>query len=194
MSNATPFQELIRRVRAGDDDAAAELVRRYEPEIRREIRLRLTDPAMRRVVDSVDICQSVLGNFFARAALGQFDLDEPRQLVRLLVTMARNRVTDWARQQHAERRDQRRELPLDACVETAAEPVSGDPSPSRIIAGRELLEQVRGRLADDEREIADCRAAGSDWPQIAKQLGGTPEALRKRFARALDRVAAELDL
>jgi len=47
------FGELLRLVRAGDADAAAELVRQYEPEIRRTIRVRLTDPRLRRVVDSI---------------------------------------------------------------------------------------------------------------------------------------------
>jgi hypothetical protein len=35
MSEAVPFDELIRLVRAGDEQAARELVRRYEPAIRR---------------------------------------------------------------------------------------------------------------------------------------------------------------
>ena len=64
------FEDLIRRIRMGEAEAAAELVQRFEPEIRREVRIRLTDPKLRRVVDSIDICQSVLGNFLVRAALG----------------------------------------------------------------------------------------------------------------------------
>jgi RNA polymerase sigma-70 factor (ECF subfamily) len=194
MSSDDSFQDLMRRVRAGDEQAAAELVRQYEPEIRREVRVRLTDPALRRVVDSVDICQSVLGNFFARAALGQFDLKEPRQLLALLVTMARNRLTDWARRQRAERRDQNREVSLEVDVKRGHEPCTADPSPSQLVAGNELLEQVRGRMTEAERRIADQRAAGADWAQIAAQLGETPEALRKRLTRAFDRIAAELDL
>jgi RNA polymerase sigma-70 factor (ECF subfamily) len=194
MLNGTSFQDLIRRVRTGDDEAAAELVREYEPEIRREIRVRLTDPALRRVVDSMDICQSVLGNFFARAALGQFELEEPRQLLKLLVTMARNRLTDWARQQHADRRDQRREVSLDAEIAAGSEPLATGPSPSQIVATKELLEQVRVRLSDEERRIAEQRAAGKDWSQIAAESGETGEAIRKRLARALDRVAGELGL
>lgn len=190
MSATSSFQELMRRVREGDAAAAAELVRQYEPEIRREVRVRLTDPSLRRVMDSTDICQSVLGNFFARAALGQFDLEQPAQLLKLLVTMARNRLTDLARQQHADRRDQRRELPLDSKIE----PVAPGATPSRVVAARDLLEQVRGRLSDQERQIADLRAAGSNWPEIAAELGGSPDALRKRLTRALDRVASELGL
>src|SRR5262245_23610315 len=53
------FDELMRRVRAGDEQAAADLVRRYEPAIRRAVRVRLRDPQLRRLLDSIDICQSV---------------------------------------------------------------------------------------------------------------------------------------
>ncbi len=38
MSEPTSFADLIRRVRGGDADAAAELVRNYEPAIRRAVR------------------------------------------------------------------------------------------------------------------------------------------------------------
>jgi RNA polymerase sigma-70 factor (ECF subfamily) len=37
------FPDLIRRVRDGDQDAAAELVKHYEPYIRRAVRFRLAD-------------------------------------------------------------------------------------------------------------------------------------------------------
>ena len=69
------YADFIGRIRHGDERAAEELVRRYEPEIRLEVRgwLRLRNPALRRVFDSMDICQSVLASFFARAAVGDFD-------------------------------------------------------------------------------------------------------------------------
>src|SRR6476469_3927983 len=88
------YTDFIRRIRQGDERAAEELIRRYEPEIRLEIRtlLRLRDPRLRRVFDSMDICQSVLASFFVRAAAGQYELDRPEQLVRLLVAIARTKV------------------------------------------------------------------------------------------------------
>ena len=52
MSEAPDFEELIRRVRAWDQEAAAELVRRYEPAIRRAARIRLVDSRLRRLFDS----------------------------------------------------------------------------------------------------------------------------------------------
>ena len=52
----------------------------------------------------MDICQSVMGSFFYRAALGQYELEKPDDLVRLLVTMARNKLADQARRQTTDRR------------------------------------------------------------------------------------------
>src|SRR6516225_3387179 len=107
MPDEPSFRDLIGRVRQGDELAAAELVRRYEPAIRRAVRFRLTDPRLRRTCDSMDVCQSVLLSFFVRAASGQYDLDTPEQLLRRLTTMARNKLLNQARQQQAGCRDNR---------------------------------------------------------------------------------------
>jgi RNA polymerase sigma-70 factor (ECF subfamily) len=181
------FRRLIRRVRAGDQEAAAELVRRYEPEIRRAVRMRLTDPRLRRTLDSLDICQSVLANFFVRVAGGQFDLDEPGQLVRLLVTMARNKLLD-----HARKLPQRSELAAEPGVLEGA--VGREESPSQVLARQELLQAMRRQLTDEERHLAEQRARGRGWREIAATCGGSPDALRKKLARALDRACRRLGL
>src|SRR5690242_7706534 len=104
MPEATTFEELMRRVRAWDQDAATELVRRYEAAIRRAVRLRLADSRLGGLFDSMDICQSVLGSFFVRAASGQYDLETPEKVLGLLVAMARNKLASLARRQGARRR------------------------------------------------------------------------------------------
>lgn len=186
------FGELLRQVRAGDANAAAELVRHYEPEIRRVIRVRLTDPRLRRVVDSMDVCQSVLANFFVRASHGEFDLQQPADLVALLVAMVRNKVIDQTRRLQAEKRDQRR---LDWGGDSVLDRVAGSSaSPASMVADRELLAEVRRRLADDERYLAEQRAAGREWQDLAGELGVAADALRKKLTRALDRVSMELGL
>src|SRR5437588_8834998 len=103
------FADLIQRVRSGDEDASTELVRRYEPAIRRVVRVHLRDPRLRRVLDSTDIAQSVLATFFVRANLGQYELDSPESLLKLLATIARNKLTNQANRQRAGRRDYRRD-------------------------------------------------------------------------------------
>ena len=192
MSDDEQTSDLLRRIRQGDGAAATELVRQYEPEIRRAVRVRLTDPRLRRVLDSMDVCQSVLAAFFVRVSAGQYDLHDPGQLLRLLTAMARNKVLDHARRQQARRRDQRR---VDGGGGEALEAVADStPSPSRVAANKELLEEVRRRLSDDERRLADQRALGRDWAAIAAAEGAAPDALRKKLTRALDRVSRDLGL
>jgi len=190
MSEAQAFRDLIQRVRGGDEDAATEIVQRYEATIRMAIRVRLDQSDLRRLLDSMDICQSVLANFFVRAASGQFELETPEQLVKLLVTMARNKLINHANQQRAARRDYRRRegSPEDQQVAGA------DPSPSRVATYRELLDVVRSRLSEEERKLADLRGQGLSWAEIAAQLGENADALRFRLNRALDRVAQDLRL
>jgi RNA polymerase sigma-70 factor (ECF subfamily) len=185
------FRDLLQRVRGGDEEAAAELVRTYEPAIRAAVRVRLTDPRLRRLCDSMDICQSVMANFFVRAASGDFELDRADQLLKLLATMARNRLVNEALKHRAARRDGRR-------VEQGEwddQRIAGrDQTPSQVVGHRELLHAARTRLTDDERRIADQRALGRGWKEIAAETGETPDALRVRFARAMDRVVQELGL
>jgi hypothetical protein len=76
----------------------------------------------------------------------------------------------------------------------AAEVAGAEASPSRQVAGQELLVEVRKRLSAEERELADLRSQGQEWAEIARERGESPEALRKRLARALGRVAKELGL
>ena len=192
MAEEPPFRDLVRRVRAGDARAAAELVRLYEPSIRTVVRCRLAGPALRRLLDSADICQSVLASFFVRAAAGQYDLERPEHLLQLLVGMIRNKVAFHTRQQQRQRRDPRRIAPdSPQQLERAA---SADPTPSQLVAGRDLLEEVRRRLTEEERRLADLRGEGRAWEEIATQLGGTAQARRMQLARALDRVAGQLGL
>ncbi|HEV3122363.1 MAG TPA: sigma-70 family RNA polymerase sigma factor [Isosphaeraceae bacterium] len=184
------FQSLVLRVRAGDEAAAEEIVRRYEPAIRRAVRVRLRDPRLRRLIESVDICQSVFASFFVRTALGQFDLESPEQLLRLLATIARNKLANQANRERAGRRDLRR-------VEHAAAlgnyPAPGS-TPSHHLAARELLSLARGRMSAEERMILDRREQGQGWAEIAAELGGTPDAWRVRLARAGARVTQQLGL
>jgi RNA polymerase sigma-70 factor (ECF subfamily) len=187
MADDSDFATLLERVRAGDDQAAAELVRRFEPAVRRVTRLRLADSRLRRRLDSMDICQSVLASFFVRAALGQYQLERPEDLVKLLAVMARNKVADQARKPRPADAGPAPAPDLDALA-------APGPSPSRQVAARDLLERVRARLNEDERRLADRRALGREWADIAAELGGSPEALRKQLARAIDRVAQELSV
>ncbi len=187
MSDEPGFENLILRVRAGDADAAEELVRSYEPVLRRMVRVRLMGARLRRLFDTCDICQSVLASFFVRAALGQYDLRRPDDLLRLLATMARNKVADKTRRPGLDRIVPVGDLPEEAHA-------SPDACPAERAALRDLVEEARRRLSPDERRVLELRQQGLEWAEVAARVGGSPEALRKRFARAVELVAQELKL
>jgi RNA polymerase sigma factor (sigma-70 family) len=190
MSKTTPFDELWCRARKGDQEAWAELERRYGSYVRRIVRLNITDPQLGRVVDSMDICQSVWASLFIRAAGGQYEIHGPDDLLKLLGAMARNKVKFQARKECAQRRDNRRQERSGRVEEIA----SGDSSPSHRVSAQELVKEVRRRLSSEELELLELRKQGLEWPAIAEKLGGSPEALRKKLARAIDRMAHALGL
>src|SRR5580693_2028556 len=184
------FDELILQVGSGDQEAAARLVRDFKPVVRRVLRGGLRGARARHEFDSMDICQSVFAAFFVRAAAGQYDLKEPDDLIKLLLTMTRNKVAEKMRREHRQRRDSRRTV---GGVEELS--LAGrDPSPSSVVAGKELLAEVRQRLSEDERQLIELRGQGLSWEEVAASRGGTAGARRNQLARALDRVAVELRL
>jgi DNA-directed RNA polymerase specialized sigma24 family protein len=190
MEDNEDFAELFARVCRGDAAAADVIVRRYESAIRVAVRTRLTDPALRRQFDSMDVCQSVLASFFLGAATGAYDVSEQRQLVALLVKMARNKLAMRARDQYRQRRDVRRLRPSSHSPESL---VSKAPGPTRQVAGKELLDRALAMMSNDTRGIAERRMRGESWSDIALDLGGTPDARRKQYERAVAYIAEVLD-
>ena len=154
MDSPVDFADLMRQVRAGDAEAAAKLIQHYDAELRIIARVRLNDPGLRRVMDSMDICQSVLANFFVRVSHGQFELDSPEQLLKLLASMIRNKVTDHARRQKADRRDFRRTAGADAYEVDVA---GSQETPSQIMSAKELAQACHERFTSDERDLIEQR-------------------------------------
>jgi RNA polymerase sigma-70 factor (ECF subfamily) len=190
VSTDNQFKELLQRVRDGNQEAAAELFQQYEPAVRIEVRRRLHDPYLNASFDSEDICQSVMKSFFLRAAAGEYELNAAEDLMKLLARMARNKVANKVRHAHAQIRDPRR---LEGGTETV-ERLANGPPPDRVAAGKELLQRFRELLSDEERQLADLRASGRTWPEIAAEIGGEAQTHRRKLERALNRVLGQLGL
>jgi DNA-directed RNA polymerase specialized sigma24 family protein len=178
MPESDDFALLIRRVRAGDPLAAQELFSNYEPAIRREARLRL-GPSVRPVYDSTDISQSVFGSFLLRIIAGEYELETPRHLMRLLLAIARNKVRERIRN--------RREASLGTFEAEAEDPTHG-------ILTRDFVVEFRRRLSADELALWERRRQDLSWQAISTELGTPEPSLRKRYSRAIRRVASELGL
>lgn len=177
------FAQFLIQIRQGDAEAAIQLVRQFEPIIRREVRLALEDQRLMRWFDSVDVSQSVFASFFLRTALGQYDLHSPEQLAGLLMKMARNKMASRARSAKRDKRDIRR-------VSSAGQQLlwqleSPDLDPSEWLAQKEQIESVRSRLSAENWQLLELKVQGQTWSQIAEQVGGTAQARRVQLMRAL---------
>ncbi|WP_406698871.1 sigma-70 family RNA polymerase sigma factor [Singulisphaera sp. Ch08] len=180
MPEGDEFAELVRRIRSGDAEATQQLIRQYEPAIRREARLRL-GPSLRPMFDSMDLCQSVLGSFFVRVVAGQYELNSPGGVMRLLLEMTRNKIREKARK--------RREASLGTY-----EPISADQNPIEPILHRDFIAEFSSRLSEEELALWERRRQDIPWQVIATELGGAEASLRQRYSRAIRRVAMELGL
>ena len=185
------FGDLVRRVRTGDDQAAEELVRLYQPLVRRELRIRMTDRRLAKLFDSVDVCQSVWSSFFVRVAAGQYDLDSPQHLARLLASMVRNKLASQARQGHAQKRSVDR---IDDAGGDLSRLPGSEESPSVQIAVKELAVKIEQNLTVEELQLATLRRDGMSWDAIARSLGRTAQACRMQLDRAAERVIERLGL
>ena len=187
MSDA--FPELMARFRNGDEAAAAELVARFGSQIRRAIRVRGTGSRLGRVLDSEDLMQSVYAIFVANRTNPALRVEELGQLVEWLLTVARNRRNERFRQAStAKRGGNHKDVGFDVLGAVS----TGMQSPSAAISDRDLLEKILTRLNQEERLIAEARSNGVSWAELGEQAGTNPEALRKRFHRAVTPILESL--
>jgi RNA polymerase sigma-70 factor (ECF subfamily) len=176
---------LLARLRDGDDSARDRLLLRYLPILRRWAHGRLPARA-RDIADTDDLVQVTL-----LAALDHVKEFEPRQEGAFLAYLRRiliNRIRDEIRS--AGRRPQREPLGVDHVEESA--------SPLERAIGREVLgayEAALSKLPAEQQQAVILRIEmGFTHQQVAEALGlPSPNAARMMVARALVRVAEEMD-
>src|SRR5205814_9549174 len=142
------FDRLMTRLRAGDDDAAAEVFRRFTHRLIGLARSRL-DHLIRSKVDPEDILQSVYRTFFSRQARDGFRLDSWDSLWGML-TVITVRKCDYRRKFfRAARRDVGRESatpPPPGLFGPDAQALARDPTPSEAARLAETVELLMREL------------------------------------------------
>jgi RNA polymerase sigma factor (sigma-70 family) len=186
MSPDTSFDDLMRRLREGDEDAARELVEAHEDEVRRFVRQRIDSPQMRRLMDSVDVTQSAFFLLFQDARAGKIDLRDAEHLRTLLLSIAKHKLIDKARGLKAKKRDVRRnEVGGD---EPLGEIARRESTPGSIVANQELLSLVRRELPAEDHDLVMASLGGESYADLAIRFGGTPESIRKRVYRIIKKL------
>jgi RNA polymerase sigma-70 factor (ECF subfamily) len=181
--------ELLTRIRNGDDGAARELLRRYEPKVRLVVRRQLPR-LLRSRFDSLDFLQSVWGSFFHKIQTGPNDLQEEHNLITFLAWAARNKVIDECRrattQKHAVHRE--RQLGTESILES---PHSRADSPSQLAEAHETYDRLRDLLPEDRRIILELKAAGHSCKEIGERLSVSERTVERVLADLRNRAKFE---
>ena len=180
--------DFIRGLKAGDQDAAGELWRRYYERLVRLCKGRLATD-LRGAADEEDIALSVLKSLCLGAERGRFDQLVGRDdLWRLLLTITRRKLVDHIRRQRAAKRDVRRtrgESSSDS-VAAGAVGIGGIPdstaSPDLLAILQEESQRLLLLLRDETlRKIAVWRMEGRSNQEIASELCVTERTVERKL-------------
>ena len=180
------FDDLMTRLRAGEDAAAAEVFRRFTHRLIGLARSRL-DHLIRGKVDPEDILQSVYRTFFSRHARNAFDLASWDSLWGML-TVITVRKCDYRRKYfRAARRDVGREAAPDAGA-TDAHVLARDPTPSEAARLTETVELLMRELSGREREMLALSLQGCAIPEVSARVGRTERTVQRVLKRVRERL------
>jgi RNA polymerase sigma factor (sigma-70 family) len=168
--------EVLARVRAGDRDAYAELVRRHAPSAIRTAALLGAGAEAEDVVQEAFVkAYAGLGRF--RPWLLQIVANETRNLHRAAGRRAAREQSAWVR------------------TEPLLLAAAGDEPASAALSGERRAELVRAlaQLPDPHRRVVTCRyLLDLDEAETAAVLGWPRGTVKSRLRRALDRLASVL--
>jgi RNA polymerase sigma-70 factor (ECF subfamily) len=186
-------RELFELLRAGDQQAAREVVDAYTNRLLALARARISQRLARRM-DPEDILQSVFRTFFGRVKAGRFTLEERDDLTKLLVGITVRKTLRQVAYHRAAKRDPDKELPAeDAPGGELPELPAVEPSPEAAVAFVDLLDNFLAKLRPRDQKIIDMRLKGYSNEEIAQELGTSDRQVR-RAVEHIRAIAEEEDL
>jgi RNA polymerase sigma factor (sigma-70 family) len=174
MTDST-FADLLVRARQGDNDAMMELIRHYEPEIRRVAHARL-GPLLRPYLGSIDIVQSVHRSMIGQLRKNKYVFTRQKDLTAFAVTLVIRRIS------HAWRKLRTEEKVL-RLVETLMKSRAAVEDPTASVEREDMMRKLIEQLTDSERRLLDLYLAGQSTKEIAQSMGPTENVVRARKSK-----------
>jgi RNA polymerase sigma-70 factor (ECF subfamily) len=185
MPGSESFDEVIARLRDGDQDAAAEVFHRYARRIVGLARSRL-DTGLQARVDPESVAQSVFRSFFIRHGQEQFELTDWDGLWSLLVRITLRKCGRQVAHHRAARRDVQKErgvaVPEEGSFDQHWEAISRDPTPDEAVALTETVEILMEQLDETQRRVVTLRLQGSTIPEISAEVQRTERTVNRILA------------
>ncbi len=191
MAPELSFEELLCRLRAGDEAAAALVFDRFAKRLLGLARTRLSK-AIRQKVDAEDIMQSAFKSFFHRHAEGQYAVADWDSLWGILSVIALRKCGRQIRRFRAARRDIRREQspPAATTHEQVAEweALTREPTPQEVAQFLEIVEGLMRGLDERQREMLVLHLQGYSPGDISARVGRTERTVHRVLAMVRKRL------
>jgi RNA polymerase sigma-70 factor (ECF subfamily) len=190
------FDSVMRRLRSGDDDAAAVVFRKFTHRLMALARTRLESMSGSRA-DIEDVIQSVYMSFFTRYVEGQFNVDDWSELWGLLTVITLRKCANRRTYLRARRRDVRRLISSSAPSDLsglACELVDREPTPLEAAALGDLVQELFRGLNPPDRQTVSMLLQGYTAQEIADVMTcseRTVRRVRSRLKVKLKRLYAE---
>ena len=156
--------------RAGDQDAARQLVDRYLDRLVALARRRLSQRLASRV-DPEDVVQSVFRTFFCHAREGKFQIKDQDDLCKLLMRITVHKVLKQVEHHTAAKRDAYLEAEQgNRTLERMQELLAREPTPEAEVLFLDQLEHLLAQLRPKERKILEMRMQGYSNEDIMNEL------------------------
>ena len=174
--DANSFKYLVRKVQAGDDDAARKLFESYDKHVLSVVR-RLKVVPLANVYSTRDFSQAVWASLFNELDLLN-GVHESRQFIGLIMAIARNKVVDENRRRTQTRRFSG-EKNTTRCVQSLMQQESKVPGPSELAVARERYNRLSSVLSDTHFKVLKMKLAGYSNKAIAEQMGCCVKTVRR---------------
>jgi RNA polymerase sigma-70 factor (ECF subfamily) len=168
----------LARIQAGDEEAARELLQRYEAEVRLVVRRQLPR-LLRSRFDSLDFLQSVWGDFFQKVRTGTAEFSDSKHLVAFLARAAKNKVIDQYRRAGSLKQDMHREEPIWSDGGRPRELEAVGDTASQVFEAREAFDRLLDLLPADRRNILALKAEGLSSREIGERLGLSERTIQR---------------
>ena len=173
-----PLQRLLDLLGSGDDAAAEQVFRAYEPLLRKIVRRQLR-PALRAKLDSSDVVQSVWVDLLHVFREGGQRFASVDHLRAFLVRAACNRLVDHVRHYRPER-------PL--AEDEGGLPASAQPGPGEQAQADDLWERMLALSPPEHHELLRLKRQGLSSEEVAARVGlheGSVRRILRNLARQL---------
>jgi RNA polymerase sigma-70 factor (ECF subfamily) len=181
MDQHDSFVALAQRLRAGDQDAAAQVVRRFTGRLIALARAEL-DARIRAKVDPEDVVQSAYRSFFTRCDAGPFDCATWDELWSLLALITLRKCFNRLAYFRAQCRDVASEVVPGAREEEGEglwQAIDREPTPPEAAILAETVEQLLRGVDPDDRAIVELSLQGYSAQEVGARLGRAERTVRR---------------